>query len=141
MAMTRAAALQTLGLDASASAPDIKERYRQLAKQHHPDVSPEAAASETFQQITQAVERLLGEDAPAQDESLGPAIRARWNIRRRHQTSEYPAWFKPSRDGGRSQMHTLAASPFVRRPLGPPFGRAVLLRTARFALIGIPGVR
>ena len=139
MSLTRAAALAALSLDASASASDIKKAYRELAKKHHPDVSPEAAAgaSETFQRITEAHERLLGEDAPAQDESLGPAIRARWNIRRRHQPSEYPPWFKPSSSDGGRQLHTLAVSPFVRRPLG----RAVLLSAARVSLIGVARLR
>jgi len=51
----RAAALQTLKLEAGASAVEVARRYRELAAQHHPDKGGE---KETFIRIRQAYEIL-----------------------------------------------------------------------------------
>lgn len=51
---------RTLGLDAASSTDDIKAKYRELAKQHHPDVNPgDAAAAERFKRITAAYTQAL----------------------------------------------------------------------------------
>lgn len=47
-----------LGLEVGASMNDIKKRYRNLAKQHHPDRGGDAV---TFNSITHAAKVLLGE--------------------------------------------------------------------------------
>ena len=116
--MTREAALRTLGLSQGADETTVRAAYRQLAKAYHPDVNATADAGELFKEITAAQEILLGEgaDAAARDESVGPAIRARWNIRRRHTPSEYPPWFKPdagSGDGGARGLHACATVPLT----------------------------
>lgn len=49
-------ALATLGLDKTASAPEIKARYRQLAGEHHPD---KGGDPEQFHQIREAYEVLM----------------------------------------------------------------------------------
>ena len=118
MVMTREAALRTLGLSQGADETTVRAAYRQLAKAYHPDVNATADAGELFKEITAAQEILLGEgaDAAARDESVGPAIRARWNIRRRHTPSEYPPWFKPdagSGDGGARGLHACATVPLT----------------------------
>ena len=91
--------LALLDLPASADAAAVKARYRALAKAHHPDVNPGSA--EHFASITAAYQQLLanrGEDASERDARAAdhdPAMQARWNIRRKVQPGEYPAWFKP----------------------------------------------
>ena len=96
----REAALRTLRLSRGADDAAVRAAYRRLAKEYHPDVP--GGSGEAFKRISEAAEFLLGDGsaAAARDtcaaETVGPAIRARWNIRRRHQPSEYPAWFKPS---------------------------------------------
>ena len=104
-AAMRGKMLMRLGLSASADAAAIRERYRQLAKAHHPDVNPGPHSSEQFKLLSEAYQYLLSaepddgteprrRDGNA-DRAEGPAMEARWNVRRRMQASEYPAWFKP----------------------------------------------
>jgi molecular chaperone DnaJ len=47
-----------LGVDRGASADEIRSAYRKLARQYHPDVSSDPAASERFKEVTQAYEIL-----------------------------------------------------------------------------------
>lgn len=57
-------ALGLLGLEEEASEDEIKARYRQLAKQFHPDANPgDAAAAAKFQAIHQAYDLLRRSDA------------------------------------------------------------------------------
>jgi curved DNA-binding protein len=49
---------QTLGVERSASADDIRKAYRRLARKYHPDVSKEADALERFKQMQEAYEVL-----------------------------------------------------------------------------------
>ncbi|WP_163787638.1 DnaJ domain-containing protein, partial [Myxococcus vastator] len=50
---------QTLGVDRSASAEDVKKAYRKLARKYHPDVNPgNKAAEEKFKQVSAAFEVL-----------------------------------------------------------------------------------
>jgi molecular chaperone DnaJ len=55
---------QTLQVSPRATAPEIKQAYRQLAKQHHPDVS--ASSSDRFIEINAAYE-ILGDPRRKQD--------------------------------------------------------------------------
>src|ERR1700742_4689754 len=49
---------QTLGLERTASADEIRKAYRRLARKYHPDVSKEADALERFKQMQEAYEVL-----------------------------------------------------------------------------------
>ncbi len=52
-----------LGLDHYATPKEIKQAYRRLAKEHHPDVNPDNPdASSQFQQINEAYETLYNND-------------------------------------------------------------------------------
>ena len=110
----REAALRTLRLSRGADDAAVRAAYLRLAKEYHPDVSTEHTGGEAFKRISEAAEFLLSGGSAARDmraaETVGPAIRARWNIRRRHQPSEYPAWFKPSAPEPNSRgLHTRAS--------------------------------
>lgn len=60
---------KTLGIDQSASSEDVKQAYRRLAKEHHPDVG---GNSETFRQITEAYEILSDPSKRAQYDNPQP---------------------------------------------------------------------
>ena len=47
-----------LGVSESASADEIKENYRRLAKRYHPDVNKDPGAEEKFKEIQEAYEVL-----------------------------------------------------------------------------------
>jgi curved DNA-binding protein len=53
---------KTLGLSKGASEQDIKQAYRSLARQYHPDVNPDAAAAERFKEINEAYQVLSDTD-------------------------------------------------------------------------------
>lgn len=53
-----------LGLPIGASEKEVRKRYRQLAMKYHPDRNPNPGAEETFIQLTEAYEVLLGKKAP-----------------------------------------------------------------------------
>ena len=97
----------------------IKARYRELAKSKHPDVNHTAAATEEFRMLTEAYEALMSEPlAETTRTHYDPLMRARWNIRRKHRASEYPAWFRPP--DGKRELHTGATKSLglASRPVG-----------------------
>lgn len=51
-----------LGLPETASDAEVKKRFRTLAKQYHPDKNPDANATEIFQKMLDAYERILKKD-------------------------------------------------------------------------------
>lgn len=146
--------LATLGLGPSADEGAVKEAYRKMALRYHPDVNASAEATSLFRAATEAYQQLLengGVEHRRADSSHGPAMEARWNIKRRHRPAEYPAWFKPPEqtppDGTRS-LHTRAGSAcaalgqvaafvgYVRRPTARDVwrrGAAAALGSARRA--------
>lgn len=55
---------QVLGLSQTATSAEIKQTYRRLAKQYHPDTNQGSAeAEQKFKQVQQAYETLGNEDA------------------------------------------------------------------------------
>jgi molecular chaperone DnaJ len=50
---------QTLGVDKSANAEDIRKAYRRLARKHHPDLNPgDKSAEDTFKKVQEAYDVL-----------------------------------------------------------------------------------
>ncbi|HEY1899041.1 MAG TPA: DnaJ C-terminal domain-containing protein [Steroidobacteraceae bacterium] len=62
---------QTLGLERSASADEIRKAYRRMARKYHPDVSKEADALERFKQVQEAYEVLKDQKKRAAYDQLG----------------------------------------------------------------------
>ncbi len=64
---------ETLGVDKSASADDIKLAFRRLAKKYHPDVNKETGAEEKFKEIQEAYAVLSDEGRRKQYDQFGHA--------------------------------------------------------------------
>ena len=65
---------EVLGVPRTATADDIKQAYRKLARKHHPDLQPAAErgrAAERFKEINEAYEVLSDADKRARYDALG----------------------------------------------------------------------
>lgn len=51
-----------LGLNSSATDAEVKRRFRELAKRFHPDRNPDQDATEKFQRLLDAYERIINKD-------------------------------------------------------------------------------
>jgi curved DNA-binding protein len=60
-----------LGIDKKASADEIKQAYRRLARKYHPDVSKEANAEDKFKDVQEAYEVLKDTEKRAAYDQLG----------------------------------------------------------------------
>nr|WP_314167567.1 DnaJ C-terminal domain-containing protein [uncultured Campylobacter sp.] len=65
---------ETLSVDKSASADEIKKAYRRLARKYHPDINKEAGAEDKFKEINAAYEILSDEKKRAQYDRHGDAM-------------------------------------------------------------------
>src|SRR5438876_12291089 len=60
-----------MGVDRKASAEEIKNAYRKLARKYHPDVSKETDAEEKFKEVGEAYETLKDPEKRAAYDQLG----------------------------------------------------------------------
>ncbi|OGT37415.1 MAG: cytochrome C biogenesis protein [Gammaproteobacteria bacterium RIFCSPHIGHO2_12_FULL_38_14] len=72
---------QILGVNRKASADEIKQAYRRLARKYHPDVSKEANAEEQFKNVKEAYEVLKDTDKRAAYDQLGSNWKAGQDFR------------------------------------------------------------
>ena len=74
----------TLGVDKTATAKELKQAYRKLARTHHPDVNPgDSAAEGLFKEVTEAYEVLGNTDTRQKYDELG----ANWRLYEQTQPS------------------------------------------------------
>jgi len=76
-----------LGLTPSATQKQIKETFRQLAKQYHPDLNNDPNAKQAFQAINEAYEALCESEKRAKYDSSGYEAEA---VRRQQETEDRP---------------------------------------------------
>jgi curved DNA-binding protein len=94
-----------LGLKKGASAEEIKQAYRRLAKEHHPDLHPEknkVQAGERFKEINEAYEVLSDPEKRSKYDSIGPGWDQAANFREpppRARTGFRPTGREPSFEG------------------------------------------
>ena len=62
---------QTLGVERSATQPEISKQYRKLARKYHPDVSKQKNAEEKFKQLSEAYEVLKDPEKRKRYDALG----------------------------------------------------------------------
>ncbi|MDR1007770.1 MAG: J domain-containing protein [Campylobacteraceae bacterium] len=65
---------ETLGVNQSASADEIKKAYRRLARKYHPDINKEAGAEDKFKEINAAYEILSDEKKRQQYDMHGDSM-------------------------------------------------------------------
>lgn len=62
---------ETLGISKNASEAEIKQAYRKLAKQYHPDLNHEPGAAEKFKEVQEAYDILSDADKKARYDQYG----------------------------------------------------------------------
>ncbi len=62
---------QTLGVERTASAADIKQAYRRLAHKYHPDVSKHSDAEKNFKEVAEAYATLKDQEKRQEYDQLG----------------------------------------------------------------------
>lgn len=98
---------QILSVDRKASADDIKQAYRRLARKYHPDVSKEANAEEQFKNVQEAYEVLKDPEKRTAYDQLGSNWKAGQEFR------PPPGW-----EQGNTRFHTSQGGGFSEEDLG-----------------------
>ena len=66
---------EVLGVSRSASADEIQQAYRKLARRHHPDVNKDPAAEERFKEVNEAYQVLKDPQTRQRYDRFGPDFR------------------------------------------------------------------
>jgi curved DNA-binding protein len=66
---------EVLGVSRNASAEELQQAYRQLARRYHPDVNKDPEAEERFKEVNEAYQVLSDPDTRARYDRFGPAFR------------------------------------------------------------------
>ena len=66
---------EALGVPRTASAEELQQAYRRLARRHHPDVNKDPGAEERFKEVNEAYQVLSDPDTRARYDRFGPDFR------------------------------------------------------------------
>jgi curved DNA-binding protein len=66
---------QVLGVPPTASAEELQQAYRRLARRHHPDVNKDPGAEDRFKEVNEAYQVLSDPDTRARYDRFGPDFR------------------------------------------------------------------
>ncbi|MEV0702229.1 DnaJ C-terminal domain-containing protein [Saccharopolyspora sp. NPDC050389] len=67
---------EVLGVSRNASADEVQQAYRKLARRHHPDVNSDPSAEERFKEINEAYSVLSDPDTRKRYDRFGPDFRS-----------------------------------------------------------------
>jgi hemerythrin len=82
-----------LGLNSSATDAEVKRRFRELAKQYHPDRNPNEDATAKFQRLLEAYERIIKKDFDANTGFVSKSNQGnRGNHEAQHREFHRKAW-------------------------------------------------
>jgi hypothetical protein len=82
-----------LGLNSSATDAEVKRRFRELAKQYHPDRNPNEDATAKFQRLLESYERIIKKDFDANTGFVSKSNRGnRGNHEAQHREFHRKAW-------------------------------------------------
>jgi curved DNA-binding protein len=96
-----------LGVDRNASQKEIKQAYRKLARQYHPDVNPgDKTAEARFKEINEAHEVLSDPEKRKKYDQLGSQWQSWQRMGGRPQDFDWSQWFAPG-TGPRVQYGTV----------------------------------
>lgn len=99
-----------LGVDADADPETIKQAYRDRVKDHHPDVSDDDDAAETFKRITDARDVLLDESSRKQYDRVGHTAYVRRHLDSNAWSVDETVSSSSSRDSGNSRRRRSSRS-------------------------------
>lgn len=88
-----------LGVERSASEKEIKQAYRRLARQYHPDVNKSSGAEERFKEINEAYQVLSDSEKRQKYDQLGDSWQS-WQRRGAPGGFDWSQWTTTGRPGG-----------------------------------------
>lgn len=91
---------EVLGVPRTASAEELQQAYRRLARRHHPDVNKDPGAEDRFKEVNEAYQVLSDPDTRARYDRFGPDFRQVPEGAEREATGAGFGGFRP-RSGGR----------------------------------------
>lgn len=94
---------ETLGVDRNASEKEIKQAYRRLARQYHPDVNKSSGAEERFKEINEAYQVLSDPENRRKYDQLGDSWH-RWQQQGAPEGFDWSQWTTGFPGGGRVRV-------------------------------------
>ena len=67
---------EVLGVSRTASAEELQQAYRRLARRHHPDVNKDPGAEERFKEVSEAYDVLSDPESRRRYNAFGPDFRS-----------------------------------------------------------------
>jgi curved DNA-binding protein len=92
---------EVLGVPRTASAEELQQAYRRLARRHHPDVNKDPGAEDRFKEVNEAYQVLSDPDTRARYDRFGPDFRQVPEGAEREATGAGFGGFRPGAGGRR----------------------------------------
>jgi curved DNA-binding protein len=119
---------EVLGVPRTASAEELQQAFRRLARQYHPDVNKDPGAEERFKEVNEAYQVLSDPETRARYDRFGPAFRQMPEGAEREAAGAGAGGFRArgsragGRRGGRVYVDDGGEGVFVGEGFGDDFG-------------------